>query len=865
MSNNATSVVDFELIFDALDAPYIIFAADHPDLTILAQNDAHVAIALQPREKTIGKKLLDAFPDTSDTFKKTGKSELVDSIYRVIKTGKPDSMPDLQYDLFNEAGEQVQKFWKVVHYPIARDGKIIAVCQATKDITEERLVKEQLDSTQSRLEEVLSTSLVGTWSLDLATQKVTADSNLATMFGIPGEQAHAGLELQRFVDCIYPADQASVQKKITAAIKSGELYEAEYRTVVANGDVRWVLARGNVKLDENNKPASFSGSIIDITERKQAEQALADSEARLRFMADSMPQLVWITRPDGYHEYYNRQWYEYTGTKPGSTDGEGWNDLFHPDDQKRAWKVWNRSLKTGEPYEIEYRLYHAPSGQYRWVIGRALPLLDAEGNITKWYGTCTDIDDQRRATEQQAYIADVTKELVTSLDLNKTLKKIAKLSVPMIADWCTVDLYSKERGFEQVSVAHADPKKVAIAKEYRKHNPLHIDDDTVIPRMLKTGKPEFYPVITKQMIEQYVEDKETLEFMKSLNICSMMMVPLKQDKKTVGAISFVSSDSGRYFTESDFKMANELGARVSLSFTNATLYEKSVNDLKRRRELEKQLRLEKQTLESRVKERTQQLQLTNQGLREEIIKRQAIESDLNEYSNELSRSNKELEDFAYVASHDLQEPLRKIQAFGNLLLSEYGDSLGLEGVDYLSRMHAAANRMSTLITDLLTFSRVSRRAPDTQPVNLNDVMNDVMSDLEARIEQTNATVTVEPLPTVEADPTHMRQLMQNLVGNAVKFHRAEVVPKVKVTSSEKDGGYEIRVTDNGIGFDEKYLDRIFAVFQRLNERSSYEGTGIGLAVCRKIVERYDGTITAESKKGRGSTFIIWLPQKKGTH
>jgi light-regulated signal transduction histidine kinase (bacteriophytochrome) len=170
--------------------------------------------------------------------------------------------------------------------------------------------------------------------------------------------------------------------------------------------------------------------------------------------------------------------------------------------------------------------------------------------------------------------------------------------------------------------------------------------------------------------------------------------------------------------------------------------------------------------------------------------------------------------------------------------------------------------MSTLIADLLTFSRVTRKKPVTQQVDLNETVRDVTSDLETRIKDTKAAVSIGKLPTIEADPTHMRQLFQNLIGNAVKFHRPDVTPVVTVKSKVKNDGYEMTVTDNGVGFDEKYLDRIFAVFQRLNERSSYEGTGIGLAVCRKIVERYGGTITATSVKGKGSTFIVWMPHKK---
>ena len=846
-----------------LPIAYLAYEAVEP-YRIIDENAAHEKVAFTKRSEILGRPFLEVFPDTSEEFKKTGKSAPIESIKRIVKTKQPDSLGEFKWDVQGEDGNMVTKYWRSTQYPVfsADDKTVVAVYQLTEDVTHEQETEQTLEQTQNKLIEVLSTGQVGTWSFDLTSGIAKGGPNLSRMFGIDPDVAAKGMPLGDFVERIHVDDRERVQLEIDAAVKSGELYESEYRIQMANERVRWVLARGRMKQEDLDGTNVFSGTLIDITERRENERIVFESEARLRFMADSMPQLVWITRPDGYHEYYNQRWYDYTGTEPGSTDGEGWNDLFHPEDQARAWKLWRKSLSTGNPYEIEYRLYHAPTDSYRWVIGRAMPFRDENGIIQKWYGTCTDIDDQKRSADQQEFLADVATEMSTTLDARKLLTKITKLSVPTISDWCTVDLYSEENGFEQISATHVDPKKVRLAKRYRELNPLRIDDDTAIPRMLRTGEAEFYPVITNEMLEGYITDSETLSFMKSLELHSIMIVPLRRNKKVIGGLSFVSAGSGRHFTDRDFQMANELAARVSLAITNAELYEDSQRDLTHRKQLEKQLRLEKQRLESSVRERTAQLQLTNQGLRDEIEHRQSVERELNAYGAELTRSNKELEDFAYIASHDLQEPLRKIQAFGNLLLGEYGDSLGPDGADYLARMHSAANRMSTLIADLLAFSRVTRTEQRKQSVDLTDVLSDISSDLETRITETGAKLKIGKLPVVTADPTHMRQLFQNLVGNAIKFHRPDISPVVTVTSKVKRGGYEIQVSDNGIGFDEKYLDRIFAVFQRLHERSSYEGTGIGLAVCRKIVERYGGTITAKRTKNKGSTFIIWLPKKK---
>lgn len=239
---------------------------------------------------------------------------------------------------------------------------------------------------------------------------------------------------------------------------------------------------------------------------------------------------------------------------------------------------------------------------------------------------------------------------------------------------------------------------------------------------------------------------------------------------------------------------------------------------------------------------------------------------------ELARSNAELQEFAYVASHDLQEPLRKIQTFGDRLKTKYTDVLSDQGRDYLERMQNAAGRMQALIDDLLTLSRVTTRAQPFKPTNLTQVVQEVLSDLEVRIQKTGGQIEVGELPVVEADPVQIRQLLQNLLSNALKFHQDDQPPVIKISSEllpeqeqRSTAGIntalrcQILIEDNGIGFEEKYLDRIFNAFQRLHSRSEYEGTGMGLAICRKIVERHEGSITANSLPGQGSTFIVTLP------
>lgn len=263
------------------------------------------------------------------------------------------------------------------------------------------------------------------------------------------------------------------------------------------------------------------------------------------------------------------------------------------------------------------------------------------------------------------------------------------------------------------------------------------------------------------------------------------------------------------------------------------------------------------------------------GITRDVTLKKNFEKELDRYIRELNRSNKELEEFAYVASHDMHEPLRKILTFSERLKSKYSNALGDEGKVYLDRIAASAGNMRNLIDNLLEFSRVSRGARSFESCDLRKVVADVLADQELRIEETGTRVTLEDLPVVEAVQGEMRQLFNNLISNALKFRSRDVAPAIsvtghKVTHQEKSElllpfnkpFYRIDIVDNGIGFDAVYAEKIFEIFQRLHGKSEYSGSGIGLAICKKIVENHGGQIHATGVLGSGSTFSVILPEKQ---
>lgn len=250
---------------------------------------------------------------------------------------------------------------------------------------------------------------------------------------------------------------------------------------------------------------------------------------------------------------------------------------------------------------------------------------------------------------------------------------------------------------------------------------------------------------------------------------------------------------------------------------------------------------------------------TFRRLNQQFEKAEETQKELEKYLRELNRKNNELNQFASAASHDLKEPLRKIQLFSGMLGSDYGSNLDGEAKEFLERIQSSAQRMQVLIEDLLRYSKMGVTAEAFTEVELNKLIDELLLDLEIAIKEKNAQVKIDDLPVIEAVPTQIRQLFQNLIINALKYSRSGVPPLISITSKKTGSDIIIEVEDNGIGFDQKYAEKIFDLFQRLHTRDAFEGTGIGLALCKKIMEIHHGSITALSKEGTGSLFILKFP------
>lgn len=548
--------------------------------------------------------------------------------------------------------------------------------------------------------------------------------------------------------------------------------------------------------DADGRPLHLIGQVVDITDRKKAEEERRANQQLLQGLIENSTALIFVKDLDGRYVMVNTPFEKALRLPRTEIIGHTDHDLFSPAVASKIRQNDTAVIHSGGPIQYEENPTENPESVTYLSI--KFPLFDDTGRAYALAGISTDITKQkktenllRRQKVQLEALRQVGLEITAQLDLNALLQSIIAHSVEILnADRGALWLYQSDEDVLKMVANHngAIPVGATVAR-----------GQDIIGAVWETGHP--------LVISNYREYPDhTPAFVAAMGDASIVGVPIFWGSIVQGAIS-IAKNRPNAFTDADAELLTLLAAQAAIALENARLHE-----------------------------------------------------NIQRHSQELARSNQDLQDFAYAASHDLQEPLRKIQAFGDRLQARYADQLDARGLDYLQRMQQAATRMQTLIVDLLAYSRVTTQARPFMPVDLNQVLTAVLTDLDMRLEETKATIQLDPLPTIDADSTQMAQLFLNLLSNALKFTAPDRPPVIHIHSQPADRNYyTIMISDNGIGFDEKYLDRIFGVFQRLHGREEYSGTGVGLAICQKIVKRHNGHITAQSTPGAGATFIITLP------
>ncbi len=634
---------------------------------------------------------------------------------------------------------------------------------------------------------------------------------------------------------LHPIDRdrvlAAVDRYLSAPDSSATPFFQEYRVQCRGGGWLHWIDRGKAVLDSQGNPWKWIGVISDISDRKEAEAqrnlALArEQAARLqaeaseqlyRVLAEAIPQIVWTALPDGWVDYYNQRWFEYTGMTLAETQGWGWSPVLHPDDVENCLERWNTSVQTGETYEVEYRFKRASDGAYRWHLGRALPVRDAEGKIIKWFGTCTDIDDRQRETQTADFRARALALLSSaSLDYQEALQGLADLAVPGLGDWCCVHLMEPDGSIRLQAVANSDPSQVALLWQIDLRLPVDPQGRHGVAKVLRTGESKLYPEIPGWAVEAVVSDSELLKVLRSHTPLSAICVPLIARGRTLGAISLLCGESGRRCSEGDLVLLEDLARDAAVAIDNARLY------------------------------------------------------------REAAEANRIKDEFLATLSHELRTPLNAILGWAQILrqrkLSDEKTAVALETIERNARLQ------TQMIEDLLDVSRIvsGKVCLKLSPVNLVRTVETAVKALgpDAEVREVElATFYGEGVSAVRGDATRLQQVVWNLLSNAIKFTPPGGRVEIRLSEEGEPGGagsallspvhsVAIAVSDTGIGISKEFLPFVFDRFRQADSTSTrnYGGLGLGLAIVRHLVELHGGTVWAESPgEGLGSTFGVRLP------
>mgnify|MGYP003574918642 CR=1 FL=1 len=701
------------------------------------------------------------------------------------------------------------------------EGRIIGASKIARDVTVQKaatrasqLLASIVDSSEDAIVSKRLDGIVTSWNK--AAEK---------MFGYTAEEM-IGNSITR----LFPDDRLEEEPKIIARIAKSERVE-HFETIRKTKDGRLLdvsLTISPVK-DSQERIVGASKIARDITAQKRVEEQVRRNEEQLRTMADSIPQLAWMAEADGNIFWYNRRWFEYTGTNLEQMKGWGWQSVHAPETLPAVLRQWKASIETGAAFEMEFPLRGA-DGVFRWFLTMVNPMRDAHGNVTRWFGTNTNIDEARktrRALEEETRVLEILNAtgsaIASELDLQKLIQHVTDAGTELSGAKFGAFFYNvfNEQGesFLLYTLSGAPREafeKFGLPRNTPIFNPTFRGEGVV--RSTDITKDPRYGT----MLPHHGMPKGHLP------VKSYLAVPvISRSGEVIGGLFFGHPDPG-VFTEKSERLIVGIAGQAAVAIDNARLFEKA-------RRSEAALQKAKDELEEKVLERTASLQETTE----------------------------QLETFCYSVSHDLRSPLRAQQSFAQALIDEHKESLGESGLEYASRILRSAERLDKLVHDLLTYSRLSRSELKFEDVSLNKVVNDIQNTLSTDVQKSGATITVNDLDTVIAYEPTLNLIVTNLISNGMKFVAPGQRPQLKVWTERRDRSVRLWVEDNGIGIQPEGLNKIFGVFQRLHPINKYPGTGIGLAIVQKGVERMGGKVGVDSEPGKGSRFWIELPAALG--
>lgn len=651
--------------------------------------------------------------------------------------------------------------------------------------------------------------------------------------------------------------------------------------------------------------------------QKQKNSAILDQE-HLQLVMSAGNIGIWDWDLISNEISWSDEVYKIHGLEKDQFNGklEEFSSLIHPEDYGRVTKAIQVAVERKTSFNDEFRIVN-PNGKIRWISTNARIITDQTGQVTRMFGVTFDTTDQREKESNLRFLAEASKVLASSLNYQATLQNVAQLAVPEFADWCAVDIKVGDN-IEQLVLAHVDPQKAAWAKELRTQNPQTMNSDDGVASVLKTGLPEFFPHVSQEVIEKAAKNEKHLELLKKLSISSAMILPITVGDQTLGAITFVSAESGKHYTTSDLLLAKEVANRASLAIQNSQLYHEAQENERKFQSFfnsnivgvfiadshgdivdanegflriigydnsalqEKRLNRWKLTPpEYRGIVRQAMDEIKEKGkappLEKELIKRDgsqvpviAAATLVNQLDGtniniilditERKRLEQRKDEFIGIASHELKTPLTSIKGYVQILeriIEEMGDE---KAKRLVSRTNTYINRLNSLIADLLDVSKIQsgKLEFDISTFDIHGLVKDAIESMEPTSNHHKIIFEESIHQDIVGDRHRLEQVVINLLSNAIKYSPDS--DKVLVRISKDDKNVVIAVTDFGVGIALKNQTKLFQRFYRVESISrDFSGLGIGLYISSEIVNRHNGKIWVQSEENKGSTFYFSLP------
>ena len=641
--------------------------------------------------------------------------------------------------------------------------------------------------------------------------------------------------------------------------------------------------------DAKGKITGVSAIERDITERKRAEAAVRESEERYRSLVVASAQIVWTTNAAGEVTCDQPTLQEFTGMSAQEVQGRGWINSLHPEDRQRGAEIWNHAVESGGLCETEYRM-RRHDGESRYMAVRGAPVRGTDGKIREWIATGTDITERKHAEEQLRHSSLYTRSLIEAsldplvtisregkiTDVNEATEKVTGASRERLIGSDFSDYFTEpekaRQGYQRVFAEGAvRDYPLAIRSTSGK-----ITDVLYNAAVFRNEAGEVEGVVAAA--RDITERKRAEEKLRSASLYTRSLLEASLDplvtisregkitdvneatEKVTGfaRARLIGSDFSDYFADlekaregyqrvfsegyvRDYPLAiRHTSGQITEVLYNATLFRNekgevegvfaAARDITERKRAEEEVRKLNEELETRVAVRTEELRAVN----------------------------KELEAFNYAVAHDLRAPLRHIHGFAELLGEEAGAVLSDSSKRHLETIRDSVRHMGQLLEDLLCLSRLGRQELRKQVCGLNSLVEEVVTGLKPEIKDREIEWRIAELPFVECDPALMKQILLNLLSNALKFTKPRQPAIIEIGQTTVDGEPVIFVRDNGVGFSMKYVDKLFGLFQRLHRQEDFEGTGVGLAIVQRIVHRHGGRVWAEAELNQGATFYLSL-------